>query len=246
MEKRIIAHGLLAGAIAGIVAFLFARAFAEPAIGRAIEFEEAHSEPGHDHGVELFTRGVQANIGMGFGVVAFAVAMGALFAVGFVIAYTKLDSVQPRVFSILLALGTFGAITFVPALKYPPNPPAVGHEETLRDRTGLYLLMVLLSVALAIGAVWLGRKLVSRLGAWSAILIAAGAYVVGVVVVMLALPPIAETPDDFPAGVLYDFRLYSLGTQFVMWVMIGVVFASLTSRLLSEQPTIGRAPSLTP
>ena len=33
--------------------------------------------------VEVFTRGVQANVGMGFGVLAFSVAMGALFAVVF-------------------------------------------------------------------------------------------------------------------------------------------------------------------
>jgi predicted cobalt transporter CbtA len=246
MERRIIAHGLLAGAIAGVVAFLFARVFVEPAIGRAIGFEEAHSEAGHDHGAELFTRGVQANIGMGFGVVAFAVALGALFAVVFVVAYGRLRGVQPRALSILLALVAFGAVTFVPALKYPPNPPSIGHEETIRDRTGLYLLMVLLSVALAIGAVWLGRRLVSQLGAWSATLIAVGGYVLGVVVVMMVLPPIAETTEDFPADVLYDFRLYSLGTQFVMWATIGVVFASLTHRLLNEQLTIGRAPSLTP
>ena len=41
----------------------------------------------HEHGAELFTRGVQANIGLGFGVLAFGVAMGALFAVVFCVAY---------------------------------------------------------------------------------------------------------------------------------------------------------------
>ncbi len=80
MEKRIIARGLLAGAIASVAAFVFARTFVEPVIDQAIAYEEAQ-EAGHEHGVELFTRGVQANIGMGFGVLAFGVAMGALFAV---------------------------------------------------------------------------------------------------------------------------------------------------------------------
>jgi predicted cobalt transporter CbtA len=245
MERRIIARGLLAGALGGVVAFVFARVFVEPAIAAAIAFEETHSEAGHDHGPELFTRGVQGNIGMGFGVLVFAVAMGALFAVAFVVVYGRIGGLGPRVQSILLAAGAFGAIALVPGLKYPPNPPAVGNEETLGDRTGLYLVMVLLSVLLAIGAVWLGRKLVAQLGTWSASLIAVVAYLAGVTVVMLVLPPIAEVSGDFPASVLYDFRVYSLGTQFVMWTTIAVVFASLTARLLDGQSPTERVPSLT-
>lgn len=246
MEKRVIWRGLLAGAIGGVVAYLFARAFVEPAMGRAIDFEAAQSAPGHEEGAELFTRAVQANVGMGFGVVAFGMAMGALFAVAFVVAWSRLGDIGPRGLSILLAAGAFGAIVFVPWLKYPPNPPAVGHEETLGDRTGLYLLMVLVSLLAAVGAVWLGRRLVSQFGGWSATLIGVGAYVVAIAVVMLVLPPVAEVPDDFPATALYDFRLYSMGTQFVMWATIGVVFASLTARLLDEHSTTGRAPSLIP
>jgi predicted cobalt transporter CbtA len=245
MEKRIIARGLLAGALGGLVAFLFARTLVEPAIVRAIDFEEAHSTASHDHGAELFTRGVQANVGMGFGVVAFAIAMGALFAVAFVVAYGRIGGVGPRVLSILLAAGAFGVITFVPALKYPPNPPSIGNAETIQDRTGLYLLMVALSVALALAAVWLGRRLVARVGVWSAALLAFAAYLLAVGVVMLVLPGIAETPDDFPADLLYDFRVYSLGTQLALWATISVVFASLTAPLLDEKSRTGREPSLT-
>ena len=61
---------------------------------------------------------------------------------------------------------------------------------------------------------------------------------------MLILPTIDETPgplvDDagtivfegFPADDLYEFRLFTLGTQVVMWATIGLVFAALVSRLL--------------
>ncbi len=88
MEKRLIARGLLAGAIGALLAFLFARLCAEPVIGRAIAFEDgrldAENAHGvHEHGAELFTRGVQANAGLGFGVLIFGVAMGALFAAAF-------------------------------------------------------------------------------------------------------------------------------------------------------------------
>lgn len=233
MEKRIIARGLLAGAIGSVAAFVFARTFVEPLIDQAIAYEEAQAG-GHEHGVEVFTRGVQANIGLGFGVLAFGVAMGALFAVAYCVAYGRVGNLSPRLQSVLLAGGMFLSLYVIPFLKYPPNPPAVSLDETIRQRTLLYLLMAVLSAAILAGAVVLGRNLVERFGAWSATLIAAASYVVAIAIVMLVLPTIDETPDDFPADVLYEFRLYSLGTQLVLWAIIAVVFASMVQRLLGE------------
>jgi predicted cobalt transporter CbtA len=234
MEKRIIARGLLAGAIGGVLSFLFARTFVEPVITRALAYEESH-EHGHDHGMELFSRGVQANIGMGFGVLAFSVAMGALFAVVYCVAYGRVGGLSPRGLSALLAGAMFLSLYVIPFLKYPPNPPATSLEATIRQRTLLYLLMVLLSVALLVAAIYLGHRLTAQFGQWSATLIGAGAYLVAIAVVMLVLPTINETPEDFSADVLYQFRLYSLGTQLVMWAVIGVVFASMAGRLLGEK-----------
>ncbi len=233
MERQIIARGLLSGAVGGVVAFLFARTFVEPVIARAIAFEETH-EAGHEHGVELFTRGVQANIGMGFGVLAFSVAMGALFAVAFCVVHGRVGNVSPRLLAVLLAGGMFLSVYVIPFLKYPASPPASSLGETIRQRTLLYVLLVVTSTVLFAAAVWLGRRLLDRYGAWSATLIASAGYVLAIAVVMLILPTIDETPDDFPADVLYDFRLYSLGTQLVMWAVIAVVFASMAGRLLGE------------
>jgi predicted cobalt transporter CbtA len=234
MEKRIIARGLIAGLISGVLAFLFARTFVEPVIDRAIAFEESHDHGGHEHGVELFSRGVQTNVGMGFGVLAFSVAMGALFAVVYCVAYGRVANTSPRLLSVLLAAAMFLSLYVVPLLKYPPSPPAASLEETIRQRTLLYLLMVVLSAALMVAAIYLGRNLVQRYGGWSAALIAAGSYVVAISVVMLVLPTIDETPEHFPADVLYEFRLYSLGTQVVLWTMIGLVFGSMAQKLLGE------------
>ena len=133
----------------------------------------------------------------------------------------------------------------MPFVKYPPNPPAVGQADTIGARTGWYLVMVLVSVVLAIGAVWLARRLAARFGAWNAGLLAAGAYLVAIAVVMVLLPTVDETPGPlrdaagtiiypgFPADVLYEFRLLSLATQLVLWATIGLVFATLSGRLLA-------------
>ncbi|WP_264993154.1 CbtA family protein, partial [Mycobacterium montefiorense] len=241
MEKRLIGRGLLAGAIGAVLAFVFARLCAEPVIARAIDFEDGRTDAEnahgvHEHGAELFTRGVQSNPGLGFGVLIFGVAMGALFAVLFCVTYARTagraESPAPRQLSLLLAVGAFVAVYLVPFVKYPPNPPAVGQSDTIGARTGWYLLMVLASVVLASGAVLLARRLADRFGRWNSRLLAAGAYLVAVVVVMVALPTVDETPaplrdasgtiiyPGFPADVLYEFRLLSLGTQLLLWVTI--------------------------
>ena len=255
MEARIIGRGLLAGALAGLSAFLYARVFVEPVISRAIDYEEDRGEMRaamrggmHEHGMELFTRDVQSWAGMGFGVLAFSVAMGGLFAVAFVVAYLRFPGLSVRMLSVLLATGAFVTVYLVPFVKYPANPPGIGEADTIRERTGLYLLMIVTSVVLALGALWLGRRLVPRLGAWGATLLAMGGYLVAVGLVTWALPPVAQTPQPlidtsgtirypgFPADDLYHFRLYAVGTQVVIWVIIGLVFGNLASRLLEGQP----------
>jgi hypothetical protein len=136
--------------------------------------------------------------------------------------------------SVLLAGGMFLSLYVIPFLKYPASPPALSLDDSIRQRTLLYLLMVVLSAVLLVAAVALGRNLAARYGGWTATMIAAGSYVVAVAVVMLVLPTIGETPGDFPADVLYDFRLYSLGTQLVMWAAIGLFFAPMVARVLGE------------
>ncbi|OBI89714.1 CbtA family protein [Mycobacterium sp. 1245805.9] len=252
MEKRLIARGLLAGAVGAVLAFLFGRVCAEPVIARAIAFEEGRSDVldahgVHEHGAELFSRGVQANAGLGFGVLIFGVAMGALFSVLFCVVWVRARAIGPQRLSVLLAAGAFVAVYLVPFLKYPPNPPAVGQADTIGARTGWYLAMVLASVALAIAAVWLYRRLAARLGAWNGALLAALAYALAVAAVAVPLPTVDETPPPmrdasgaivypgFPADVLYEFRLLSLGAQLVLWAAIGLVFATLAGRLLEER-----------
>jgi Probable cobalt transporter subunit (CbtA) len=252
MEKRIIWRGVLAGAAAGVLAFVFARVFLEPVIGRAIDYEGGRGEVEsamsgvHEHEMEVFTRDIQANIGMGLGVLAFAVAMGALFSVAFIVAYSRYANASVRAQSVVLAAGACVVVYFVPFLKYPANPPSIGDPDTIGKRTGLYLLMIVLSLTFAVAAMWLGRRLLPKLGLWAAALSGIGAYVVVIAVVMLLLPPVSEVPQPllneqgaimypgFSADDLFHFRLYAVGTQFIIWATIGLVFGELVSRLFKR------------
>lgn len=235
MEKQLIWRGILAGALAGVLAFIWARIFVEPVIERAIEFEEHLG--GHDHGdggAELFTRSVQSNIGMGLGVLAFSVAMGVLLAVVFCVVYGR-TRLSARAVAALTAGGMLVSLWIVPALKYPPSPPATSLDETISQRTLLYLLLVVISGALFVGSILLVRRLLPRFGLWNASLLGMADYVVSMAVVFLIMPTIAETPDDFSAVDLYQFRLTTLGTQLVIWTTIGVAFGVMASRLLESK-----------
>lgn len=267
MEKQLIGRGLLAGALAGVLAFVFARVFVEPVIELAIGYEDgigaAHEAlesaagvAAHSHGEDGggFSRTIQMNIGMGLGVLLFSVAIGALFAVAFTVAYGRVGNVSAKLLSLYVAGGMLLSAFVVPALKYPPSPPALSLDETIRQRTLLYLLMVVLSVALFVGAVYLGRRLNEKLGAWNATLAAGAAYVIASAVLMLVLPTIDETPgpltdaagtivyEGFPADLLYEFRLYSLGTQVVIYATIGLAFAAMVSKLLDGKRQDAFAP----
>ncbi|MFI5907939.1 CbtA family protein [Dactylosporangium sp. NPDC051541] len=274
MEKRIIFRGALAGLAAGLVAFVFARIFAEPLIQRAIDYEGGRDEAQHaldsaagvggadEHGAELFSRTVQGNIGIGVGMLLFGLAMGALFAVAYMICLGRVGNLRPRNLAVALAGAGFLTLAFVPFLKYPANPPAVGHEETIGQRSAYYLIMVLASIAFLILAVVLGQRLKPRFGTWTATVLAGAAFVVAAGVLGFLLPTFGDLPTNvadygrhasetplplrneagdivfpgFDADLLYEFRLYSLGAQLLLWTVIGLTFAPLAERLLGHRP----------
>jgi hypothetical protein len=259
MEKDLIGRGALCGAIAGLLTFLFGRIFAEPHVQKAIDYEAARhaaeelingTAGDHEHS-ELFSRTIQANIGMGVGMIAFGLGMGVLFALVYAVCLGRVGRLRPRSLALLVAGAGFLALYLVPFLRYPANPPAVGGEDTIAERTGMYLLMVLCSVVFLALAVWLGQRLRRRFGNWNASLLAGAAFILAIGVVMALLPSFGqpgsayETPlpltDDtgairypgFPADVLFYFRLYSVAGQLLLWTAIGLLFAPMADRLLS-------------
>jgi hypothetical protein len=139
----------------------------------------------------------------------------------------------PRTTAALLALSGIVAVYVIPNLKYPANPPSVGDPETITSRTELYFSMIAISLAAMIAAWMLRSRLVSQFGGWNAAIIAVAAYLVVVIVAALALPSVNEVPEGFPAVVLWQFRMASVGAQAIMWTTIGLAFGALTERAAS-------------
>jgi predicted cobalt transporter CbtA len=245
MVRSLLIRGMLVGFVAGLLVFGFAKIYGEPQVDRAIAFEAAMDDAKmkadaakgiHDMPEpELVSRPMQASFGLLTGVMVYSTAFGGLFALVFAFANGRATTLGPRAVSALLALTGFIAFYLVPNLKYPANPPSVGHPDTIGMRTEFYFIMMALSIAAMVGAAVLRKRLAPRFGAWEAALIAAAAYIVAVVVIAAILPPINEVPPDFPAVVLWHFRVDSLSMQAIMWTVLGLGFGLLTERSFIAQ-----------
>jgi hypothetical protein len=240
--RSLLVRGMIAGLVAAVVAFVFARLVGEPALDGGIAYEDALAEAaGETGGVEMVSRGVQSSVGLAVAFLIYGVALGGILALVHAAAQGRLGGLGTRGTAVVVALVGFVSAVLVPFLKYPANPPASSIDDTIGERTGLYVVLVALSLVLAAAAAVAARRLSTRLGWWNAVLVAAGGYVVLVGLVAVLLPTIAETPADFPAAVLYDFRVASLGGHAVLWTVLALVFADLADRSASRRRSVGTA-----
>ncbi|MFE2324086.1 CbtA family protein [Streptomyces sp. NPDC059385] len=233
--RILLVRGMLAGALAGLAAFLVAYLLGESKIDAAIAIEEAgHLAAGHDHGAEEapVSRALQATAGLGTGVILYGVALGGIAALVFCFALGRIGRFGPRSTAALVTAGLFVTVTLVPFFKYPANPPAVGDPDTAARRTALYLMMIALSALLAAGALILGRRLAPKLGNWNASVVAGLGFVLLVGISYAVLPGINEVPADFPAALIWEFRLASLAIQTALWTTFGLAFGFLAERAL--------------
>ena len=255
MEKKIISLGLLAGALAGLASFAYARTQIAPLIGEAISYEEGRSHAAataggeHRHEHEVFTRGMQENLGAGVGTVMFAIITGALFAVAVTIALAALKrhrvAADPRLVAVLVAGAGFVTVGVVPWVAYPANLPGVGQPETAGDRTTAYLTLIIASVALAAIACAAALRFAPRLGGWPAAMAGSSGYLAAISALIAVLPSFRETPSAltdsdgtvlfpaFPADLLADFRADALICQALLWFVIAGSYAVLLPRALN-------------
>jgi hypothetical protein len=247
MEVRaLLARGLVAGLLAGIVAFGFAKVVGEPQVVRAIAFEaqlEEANGPAAPAEPDPVSRETQSTIGLATGTIVMSVALGGLFALVFAFARGRVGPASSRANAALIAGAALVTVYIVPFLKYPANPPSVGDPDTIGHRTVLYFMMIDLSILFAVGAVFLWRRLRTQRDAWDASILTGLAYVAAIAITYAVMPSVNEVPEGFPAASLWKFRVASFGIQTVMWATIGLAFGFLTERALTAPARTRRAAS---
>ena len=241
MTKDLLWRGMIAGVLAALLATLFARVYAEPQVDRAIAFEAAHEAhvmgpagEADDEAEAPVSRTTQKGVGLATAVLLYGTAIGGIFSLVFAYCYGRIGRVGPRTLALLIAALGFAIIAIVPALKYPPNPPAVGQGATIQIRTGAYFAMIAISIVALIVAGRVRAMLVARIGGFDALIAAVAAYLLVVLLAQTGLPRIDEVPVDFPASLLWDFRLASIGVQAILWTTIGLAFGWMADRRLRD------------
>ena len=222
---------VLLGVLAGVAAAVLATVAAEPSIEAAIAVEDAR-RPADGHEDELVSRQDQRGPGLFAGYALTGGAFGLVFGAAYAIRGRGGDP-----FRRALALGAAlaGAVTVLPWLKYPPNPPAVGDPSTLAQRQGLYAGLIVVSVALLLGVGWVWRRL--RRSGWSehrATAGVAGLVTAGSLAVLALFPPPPD-PVELPAGLVWSFRLASLGANLLLWAVLALGFGLVAAESRSRR-----------
>jgi hypothetical protein len=234
MVWTLVRRGLVVGAIAGLLAGAFAFVFGEPRVQDAIDIENARSAhaallPLAHAGEWVISRGEQRG-GLFLATALYGIAAGGLFAIAFATLRGRGTRRSDWELATRLAGAIFVAIVLVPFVKYPPNPPAVGDPDTIGDRTAYYVILLVGSALAMLAAARVMWSLRPDAPVWARPLAGAATFVAVAGGLALSLPGVQEVPAGFPAPLIWEFRLSSLGTQTVLWAALGIGYGIASSR----------------
>jgi predicted cobalt transporter CbtA len=231
-----IAITLLAGAIAGTILGAINQVVVEPYIERAIELEmlqqnttaqsgQVITNPAEFAAYRFWQKGGEIIAGTILGL-----SIGSLY--GIVFAYTRgsISGTNNNKKKALIVAGIMWLVLFLmPALKYPPNPPAVGNPETIYYRQSLYVAFLAISGFSALGLAFLYRKMMvasSNNTKKKAIIIPSAVYAAIMAGAYLAMPANPD-PINAPIDLVIGFRITSAITISMFWAVLGVIFGAL-------------------
>ncbi|UGY91590.1 CbtA family protein [Streptomyces gobiensis] len=238
-------RGLLAGGLAGLAAGLFSLLLAEPLMDRAIRLEEerqtasahahsAHTPSAHTHEAEeLFSRGTQ-HFGLLVTAVVVGLALGVFFAVAYALIHRANPEDRPWPRALTLAGAGFLALSLLPGLRYPANPPGVGDGGTVSERQALWVAALVIGVLGMLLAWQLHRRLTDRPAPVRQLTVAG--TVIAILGVLFLLPGNPD-PVPVPAPLLWDFRVLSLASHALLWGALGAAFGALGLRAAASERT---------
>ncbi len=168
-------------------------------------------------------------------------AVGVLFAVAYAAVHRRDPRALPWPRALAFSAAAFLAVSLLPGLRYPANPPGVGDAGTVGDRQALWLAAVVIGVL----GMFLVRQVYVRLAARPEPVrhIATALTAVAVLAALFLLP---GNPDPVPvdASLLWDFRMLSLASHALLWAVFAAVFGGLGVRSARGAATTAPAPAL--
>jgi hypothetical protein len=97
-----------------------------------------------------------------------------------------------------------------------------------------YLLVVATGLISLGAAVAVARTVRQTAPPWVRGAAVLAGFVIPVTVAVALLPAVNEVPPGFPADLLWDFRVASLGMQLVLWMALGTLFGIVSERTRNQ------------
>lgn len=251
MLRAYLVRGLKTGLVAGLVLGLFVALLANPMIaaveGLAGEHADAGAGESHDHGAHdqgahdgghaAGDHGVvSATTASAVGVLS-AVFWGLLLGVGaFGLVYYFLEPAIPgstAVQSALVAAGGFLAVSGVPWLAFPPQPPGVEPALSIEVRLVLYGTLVVAGLAACLAGGYACERLKTRSRGWALV---GGLAPMGVLAAVALLAPVPPVEHSLSASLVTAFRAQIVFGQVLVWTALAATHAWLCRRDAGDAP----------
>jgi hypothetical protein len=240
MVSGLLLRGLIAGVLAGFLAAGFSFFVGEPPLERALAIEAAATEP-DAAAPEIVSRQTQRGPGLFAAYIIYGAATGGFFGLAFVLSFGRSNDLDPKALAGVLAIAGFAALVLVPDLKYPANPPGANEAAAIGARTALYFGLLAISLLAMILAATLAPVFLARLGPWNGVLACAAVFVLIAAFAAAVLPAADEVRTGFPASVLWNFRMASLGARAVFWAALGFSYGALAEHWLKRMAHLRKA-----
>jgi hypothetical protein len=233
-----IKRGVLAGAVAGFAYGLFVALVANPLIS-TLE-AHAHEVGGSEHeAAHAVAESTTAVVSVGSGVL-WGVLLGGMFGLAYYLFEPGLPG-SPDVKPYVLAGAGFLTVSVAPWLVLPPATPGVEPALSTDVRLVVYGGMMLLGALLALGTVFVQRRLRSILGGVRAAVVCLSSLAVVLTVLALGTPTLVSVGADSTA-LARAFQGSVILSQAVLWLLVAGVFGHLSRGRVNRQ-AIGSRPT---
>ena len=227
---------LISGAIAGTIFGFINLVIVEPYLDKAIEIEIQNRinanekvNPEEHNNYRFWQKSGEVAAGTVLGM-AFGSLLGIVFAFG-----RKILPGSNNLKKAIILSGVIWLVIFlIPAIKYPANPPTVGDPDTISYRQYLFISFILISgtSALALSIIYKRMKINSSLK----LIIVSIIYTIIMIGAFLVVPP---NPDEItaPMDLVNGFRIASMFTMSIFWIILGITFGLIWDKLRPHDPT---------
>ncbi len=220
---------IFSGAIAGTILAIINLGMVEPYIDRAIALENQRKISSGEKVdlVEIASYRVWQKGGAIAAGAVYGISLSALFGIVFAYGRNSLPGNNNKKKAIFLAGLLFFVLYLMVAIKYPPNPPAVGDPQTIYYRQSLYVAYLAISgfTVLALALAW------NRLRVKSKKIILPLTYALVMIAAFVGLP---QNPDKISISMelIQTFRIWTAVTIGMFWGILALLFGSLWDKFI--------------